>query len=899
MKNLLVAALGLSSLFAFGQNPQVQEELCSEFKSYPAFSSQSAPYNGPETLIWSEEFSNGIPSTWFQNGSSANVLWEYRGPNTAPNNNSGSRGFFSGINNNPPTNTPLSSASNSNGFVIFDSGYLDNGGSSNLGSGAAPAPHIGRLFTDTIDLSNYPDVVLSFQSYARRFIANFYVAISTDHGLNWNDTLEVFPTSQIPINASTNNGVLSTLNISNIAGGKDSVQLQFIFDGTPGNVNGNGYYFWMLDDIELRAVSPNSLNIVYPAGFNSQNLIVNPAVPNYPIYGTMHSDQIVPIAGNMSVVNDGSANQSNVMLEIDVINRANGQIVHTLQSSTGCSTLLSGDTCWFSNLETSPWTPPANSAQYALVYRVTTDSMQGANAYHSPDTLFFEVSDDLYSLDAGQADNFMGTLNAVPNIISEGVLFSLENEDPDSTGSGKVFIDGVQLYLSALSDSTGSILFEIYDTSNFAFSSGFPGGTAPIYSKVHSLSASDIGHESFFSFQSSSSTSPLPLSLNTGSYLLVVNFFPAAPNGQIALANEQSFDQPGISSVMQLSDGTWFGAFANSRNFESPHIALRMADLSLLCPISRDTLLLANCTGQPIISPSGNYTYQQSGFYHDTLLNAAGCDSILYLEIQIGQIQRDSILIQVCDSTSYRTPSGIYLSQPGIYYDTIPGQFGCDSIIEIDLHFGSSNQATDTLEINTCGDPYQSPSGQVYTQSGFYVDTLANLSGCDSLIPIDLQITHINTTVNTILNGTGLVANQVNAQYQWYDCSNNGFQAMPGDTNQIFTPQLNGQYAVVIQMGSCQDTSDCTLIEDIGLATSELLNFALYPNPSQGLIHIEGLENENYALQIHDLQGRKVFEQEIRGTDKKEIDLSHLNKGLYQISLKKTHQSGHQMLLLD
>ena len=115
-------------------------------------------------VIWSEDFANGIPAGWSQNGSPAAALWEYRGPNTAPNDTAGSRGAYAGqaaVSSN--LGDPIQSPTRSNGFMIFDSDYLDNNGNQNtIGLGAAPSPHLGRLRTSVIDLSAEPDAELSF-----------------------------------------------------------------------------------------------------------------------------------------------------------------------------------------------------------------------------------------------------------------------------------------------------------------------------------------------------------------------------------------------------------------------------------------------------------------------------------------------------------------------------------------------------------------------------------------------------------------------------------------------------------------------------------------------------------------------------------------------------------------
>ncbi|MEP7171647.1 MAG: hypothetical protein ABI855_19905, partial [Bacteroidota bacterium] len=71
------------------------------------------------------------------------------------------------------------------------------------------------------------------------------------------------------------------------------------------------------------------------------------------------------------------------------------------------------------------------------------------------------------------------------------------------------------------------------------------------------------------------------------------------------------------------------------------------------------------------ISPSGNYTWDSSGVYSDTLINIAGCDSVLTINLTINYPTISPLLISEC--TSYQSPSGNYIwTTSGIYYDTIP-----------------------------------------------------------------------------------------------------------------------------------------------------------------------------------------------------------------------------------
>ena len=207
------------------------------------------------TPFWSEDFSDGIPSSW----TNSNVPWVYRGINTVPNNNVGSQGAYSGINNTPPTNDPISSNSVSNGFIIFDSDYYDNNGVVGaFGTGAHPTPHNGELMTEMIDMSAYTDVSLTFHSYYRTFagqaFVDFYVA-----GV-FTERVQVH--SNITVNNSTSIDNIAYVRVPFSVVGNADVQLSFVFEGTTNIVNTfSGYYFWQIDDLELSETPENFIEI--------------------------------------------------------------------------------------------------------------------------------------------------------------------------------------------------------------------------------------------------------------------------------------------------------------------------------------------------------------------------------------------------------------------------------------------------------------------------------------------------------------------------------------------------------------------------------------------------------------------------------------------------------------
>ncbi|UTW63956.1 T9SS type A sorting domain-containing protein [bacterium SCSIO 12741] len=144
-------------------------------------------------------------------------------------------------------------------------------------------------------------------------------------------------------------------------------------------------------------------------------------------------------------------------------------------------------------------------------------------------------------------------------------------------------------------------------------------------------------------------------------------------------------------------------------------------------------------------SPSGNHTWTTSGQYMDTLTNAAGCDSIITVNLTINNSSSNTITDTACNS--YTSPSGLYTwTSSGQYLDTLTNSVNCDSIITVNLTI--NNSTTQTITDTACNS-YTSPSGlYAWTTSGTYMDTLTNAVNCDSILTINLTIN--NSTTNSI-----------------------------------------------------------------------------------------------------------------------------------------------------
>lgn len=190
-----------------------------------------------------------------------------------------------------------------------------------------------------------------------------------------------------------------------------------------------------------------------------------------------------------------------------------------------------------------------------------------------------------------------------------------------------------------------------------------------------------------------------------------------------------TFVSPGNRHSYTTS-GTYYDTLATSSGCDSVlemEVIIKNTTFNYLQTLACDSL----------VSPSGKYTIYKSGVYRDTLMNQAGCDSIMVMTVDIHHPTVSTLSINSCDS--FLSPSGKHLyTNSGTYHDTILNANGCDSIITLNLII--SNTLVSKIAPSACGS-FISPSGKyVWNQSGLYFDTLSTVSGCDSIVEIQLIV---------------------------------------------------------------------------------------------------------------------------------------------------------------
>ena len=126
--------------------------------------------------------------------------------------------------------------------------------------------------------------------------------------------------------------------------------------------------------------------------------------------------------------------------------------------------------------------------------------------------------------------------------------------------------------------------------------------------------------------------------------------------------------------------------------------------------------------------------YTEVGVYYDTVFGQAGIDTIYAISLIDARDSID-IAIEICEGDQYIVGKKAY-RQAGSYIDTLANRAGCDSIIKLELSILPHTYSEET-RIITDGEEYKW-QGKTFTQSGDYTHTMPNMYGCDSILTLHL-----------------------------------------------------------------------------------------------------------------------------------------------------------------
>jgi hypothetical protein len=277
------------------------------------------------------------------------------------------------------------------------------------------------------------------------------------------------------------------------------------------------------------------------------------------------------------------------------------------------------------------------------------------------------------------------------------------------------------------------------------------------------------------------------------------------------------------------------------------------------------------------ISPMGNI-YTSSTIFTEVLTATFGCDSTYNINLTIPNVVSSQITPIVCNE--YISPLGFTFTDSQIFSEILVANNGCDSTVNINLTIHKTQ--FDTISIAACGE-YISPEGIQYLSSGYYTEDFTSVFGCDSFFVIDVEINPIDTTVDKFHDL--LSSLEFGATYQWYECEGN--KIIANATDRQFTAPENGRYHVVIENGSCLDTSECVSVNSITTIHSlNYLGLKVYPNPTKNILHVDMTYlNYNQSYIIYDITGKIIQFGDFKA-EENSINVATFESGIYFLMIQ-------------
>ncbi len=337
-----------------------------------------------------------------------------------------------------------------------------------------------------------------------------------------------------------------------------------------------------------------------------------------------------------------------------------------------------------------------------------------------------------------------------------------------------------------------------------------------------------------------------------------------------------------------------------------------------ICYHSFSSQKITQCNGS-IVSPSGKYTWTQSGTYYDTIPNAVSCDSIITFKITINQ--SSNYEYSASDCKPIKSPSGKFIwKNSGIYYDTLINKSGCDSIIKANITISPIPKTNiDTLVCKS----FKSPSGRyVWNSKGVYLDTLKTNTGCDSILQIDLDLMqyaepiYIDTTVcDSLISFSNkniwiTSGNYTDTVINTNTCNDIYKVSLTVNKHSKSSITVNGAVDYQLPSGKWVNKSgiyldtipnkmgcDSIITVDVTLSVKGSIpkqKAHLYPNPTNGIITIETNLN-NYKIEVYNELGKLNSKQEnLSGDHTIEIEKS----GVYWIIISNNNEQLVEKLIV-
>lgn len=127
--------------------------------------------------------------------------------------------------------------------------------------------------------------------------------------------------------------------------------------------------------------------------------------------------------------------------------------------------------------------------------------------------------------------------------------------------------------------------------------------------------------------------------------------------------------------------------------------------------------------------------YDQSGMYEQAFTNARGCDSTLYISVDISSTVVLNESYTLCEN-GILSIYDLEITEPGNYDITLSNNDICDTIVNVSVN--EISVAQEFISFTLCDSETIEINNTNYTEAGSFEQSLISSDGCDSLLLIDI-----------------------------------------------------------------------------------------------------------------------------------------------------------------
>ncbi len=234
--------------------------------------------------------------------------------------------------------------------------------------------------------------------------------------------------------------------------------------------------------------------------------------------------------------------------------------------------------------------------------------------------------------------------------------------------------------------------------------------------------------------------------------------------------------------------------------------------------VSSSQLSFEACDGEEIVVNGVSYT--MSGQFTQQFVNTVGCDSILNISIVSGAATTGNVSFAICEGTGIDV-NGQNFTQAGIFTQELTGVTGCDSLLTINII--QLPTSSEQIQASICEGEEIVINGQSYNQAGTFMQGLTNTVGCDSILDITIEV----------LNGASSSLTFGVCDTESISINGEVFSDA-GTFTQVLTASSGCDSILTIQIESNDVCSDCIFFEEF----------------TAGSVILTRLDEQNYAVGI-------------------------------------------------